>query len=125
MKAIYKTVLRGELAKTSEWDKNPEEVYEYAFIKWEDVCCDGMKEAIDCDALGFGEFQDTILNRDNNINFSDCSLYPEGAFWHYFPIHFCPFCGAPAASIEGQRVKLRVIEKRHTQVTHETEEVPV
>jgi hypothetical protein len=56
-------------------------------------CCDTMKKAIDENYIGFGEFIDSVLNKDESINITVCNAYPDGAYWDYMPIQKCPFCG--------------------------------
>jgi len=105
MKAYYKTILKGEGATLGyPFREKPEAVYEYVLLEMTAPCCIGMKEALENEAIGFGEFHDTILNCDCNINFADCHPYPEGAVWDEYPICFCPFCGEKVETEERERV---------------------
>lgn len=113
MKAHYKTVLEGEGANIGyPFNRKPEDVYEYILLEMTDPCCQEMGNALEAEAIGFGEFHDTILNRDCNINFADCHPYPEGAVWDEYPIRFCPFCGQQVETEERQRVTRKRYKKR-------------
>lgn len=126
MKTYYKTILMGETANPDPIPKqSPNDVREYALLEMEPPCCNEMKEALDNEAIGFGEFHDTILNRDHNINFSDCHPYPEGAVWEEYQINFCPFCGQKVETEEREKVTLKKVSRRHRITTIEHEEVAV
>lgn len=111
MKAYYKTVLKGEGANPQHLNESADQVYEYKLLGMSEYCCQEMKEALADDAIGFGEFHDTILNGDCNINFSDCRPYPEGEVWDYYPIRFCPFCGRKVETEERERVSRKKVRK--------------
>jgi hypothetical protein len=109
MKAYYKTVLRekappGGLA-----------VDDYQLLEITDVCCKRMNEALDEEAIRFGGF-DREISSDNNINFSKCSPYPEGAEWDDYEVHFCPFCGKKVETEERERVVLKRVERPVTTI---------
>lgn len=106
MKAYYKTILRGDSANSALKEK-ADDVYEYVLLEITEPCCQQMKEALEHDAIKFGEFGESYLNQDCNINFGDCSPYAEGAVWDEYPIHFCPFCGQKVETEERERVILR------------------
>jgi len=118
MKAYYKTILEGEAAVLGG---NPDQVREYKLLEMGEPCCQGMEEALGDEAIGFGEFHDTILNGDNEINFADCRPYPEGVVWDYFAIKFCPFCGEPVSTQERERafLKKRITVRTISKETYE------
>lgn len=121
----YKTVLRGELTRKETIIGKPTDVYEYRLLEMSEPCCPEMKEALEADAIGFGEFHDTILNRDNHLNFADCRPYEEGAVWNEYPISFCPFCGTRVETEEKEKVTLKITKRHVRQTVWDTEEVPV
>ena len=126
MKATYKTILMGESARQDPiFHDSPDKLYEYKLIELGEPCCEKMKTALADDAIGFGEIHDTILNKDCNINFADCSPYPEGAVWDYYKISFCPFCGQPVETEEIERVSQKKVQKTIRYKTTDYEEVPV
>jgi hypothetical protein len=112
MKAYYKTILRGDSANSDyAFNEKPEDVYEYVLLEMTEPCCQEMKEALEDDAIRFGEFGSSFLNRDCNVNFADCRPYPEGAVWDEYPIHFCPFCGQKVETEERERVTRKRYKK--------------
>jgi len=126
MKAYYKTVLKGEVGHPEyPHNEKPDDVYEYKLLEMGDPCCLAMKEALEADAIGFGEVHDCILNQNHNINFFDCSPYSEGAVWDEYKINFCPFCGQKVETEEREKVSLKTVTRRHRITSTEHEEVPV
>lgn len=101
MKIIYK-IIRYKSNSHPDfilgWKKG--DMMEIRLKEIEKYCCNEMKEAIEDGFVIFGE-ADSYLNRDNNLNISQCSPYPEGAVWCEMPIKFCPFC-AERIEIEGE-----------------------
>jgi len=129
MKAYYKTVLRGdtatEMVGLSPYP--PYNVYEYKLLEMTEPCCEEMKVALEEGAVKFGEF-DVCLNGDANINFAQCSAYPEGAVFTEYAIDFCPFCGKPVKTEERERVILKkhlVEVPGHTEVEYKEESLPL
>jgi hypothetical protein len=57
-------------------------------------CCLAMKEAWDEGFVGFGERDDSLLNKVGEACIYRCSPYSEGAVWHELPISVCPWCAA-------------------------------
>lgn len=56
------------------------------------ACCTDMKNAIDDNFIGFGEYEG-LLNQVGSACIYHCSPYPEGACWDEMSIQYCPFCG--------------------------------
>ena len=126
MKAYYKTVLKGEGARTEyPFNDKPDDAYEYILLEMTTPCCEEMRNAMEETAIGFGEFNDTILNQDHNINFADCRPYPEGAVWDFYQIKFCPFCGEKVETEERERVTRKMVTKRVRHTMKNYEEVKV
>ncbi len=73
-------------AKWNYYNKEKHELKETETV----YCCDAAR---DSGAITFGEV-DSCLNKQESVNISCCTPYPEGAVWDEEPINFCPFCGA-------------------------------
>ena len=113
MKVYYKTVLKGEGSHQEyPFNEKPDDVYEYILLEITEPCCDEMKKALEDAAVGFGEFNDCILNCDCNFNFADCHPYPEGAVWDEYPIRYCPFCGMKVETEEREKVTRKLVKHR-------------
>jgi len=125
MKAYYKTILKGENIHSLPYEEKPTDVYEYKLLEITDICCQEMKDALHDNAVGFGVFHDAILNSDKNINFADCSPYPEGAVWTEYAINFCPFCGKRVETEERERVTLKKIKRKVRLERVDYDEIPI
>lgn len=67
------------------------DIKEITLSEIDKVCCNDMREAMEDNYIGFGEYNST-LNHDSNVNIFCCSPYPEGACWSSMAIKYCPFC---------------------------------
>jgi hypothetical protein len=72
----------------SKWNYFNGKKFELKLISTE-YCCNEIKQS---SAVIFGEV-DTVLNRNEYVNISNCTPYPEGAVWDEEAINYCPFCG--------------------------------
>lgn len=66
-----------------------------------DFCCDEAREAWEDRAIIFGE-ADSVWNLNHDVNFLQCSPYPEGAVFTEYKISFCPFCGKQVTTQESE-----------------------
>lgn len=116
MNIQYKTIMWEPSGILRSGRPGELEVYEIKALETL-FCCDDMKEAVDGDHsfIGFGEFIDSCLNRDTNVNISDCAPYPEGAVWTFKKILYCPFCMERITTEETKRVRLISRKRRVNQ----------
>ena len=126
MKAYYKTVLKGETAgrNSNLWHQEPTDIHHYKLVKFTDICCTEMQEALDEKVIGFGDFKDGTYVFGKDINIAKCYPFPEGASWSFSPIKFCPFCGAIVETEETDKVSLKMIERTEKVKRVDYEEVP-
>ena len=76
----------------------------YNYVEIKNYCCEKMENAMNDDAIKFGEFE-SMLNTNKFLNIFRCLPYPEGACWDEYEIDYCPFCGEKIDYVESQNTK--------------------
>ena len=114
----YKTILEGDRNKL-----HPDAVAE---VKWEGreeakVCCNKMKDALEYEALSFGEFSEQ--SAELLLWSPQPTLCIVDIDEDYYPIGFCPFCGQKIEYKEVLRTRYKLNVKMVTRpVTEQVEE---